>query len=156
MSKKSVEEAVEVFGALASETRIRILQELGEKTLCVGALATRLEMTQSAVSQHLQVMRRARLVEADKRGSFVHYRLTENAGEQCREMLDRIVRDRSENGGLTMCDPKGCEHPEKLKSEPGECSPGQVQECHGDVAEHPCERTEHPCECEGAEHPCEG
>ena len=34
---------------------------------------------------------------------------------------------------------KVCEHPEKLKGKPGECSPEQIKECHGDVKEHPCE-----------------
>jgi hypothetical protein len=33
---------------------------------------------------------------------------------------------------------KGCEHPEKLKSKPGQCSPEQIKECHGNVKEHPC------------------
>jgi len=33
---------------------------------------------------------------------------------------------------------KGCEHPEKLKGKPGECSPEQIKECHGEVVEHPC------------------
>jgi hypothetical protein len=33
---------------------------------------------------------------------------------------------------------KGCEHPERLKGKPGECSPEQITECHGDVKEHPC------------------
>jgi len=33
---------------------------------------------------------------------------------------------------------KGCEHPERLKGKPGECSPEQIKECHGDVEEHPC------------------
>jgi len=28
----------------------------------------------------------------------------------------------------------GCEHPEKLKGAPEECSPEQVRECHGEVA----------------------
>ncbi len=74
-----------------------------------------------------------------------------------------------------MCNPKGCEYPEKLKGEPGDCSPEQIRECHGDVPEHSCEETgcENPeklegepgdCspeqiqECHGdvAEHPCEG
>jgi hypothetical protein len=37
------------------------------------------------------------------------------------------------------CDEKSrCEHPEKLAGEPGECSPEQVRECHGDVKRHPC------------------
>lgn len=31
-----------------------------------------------------------------------------------------------------------CEHPEKLKGKPGECSPEQIIECHGGVVEHPC------------------
>ena len=32
----------------------------------------------------------------------------------------------------------GCGHPEKLEGTPSECTPEQIQECHGDVAEHPC------------------
>ena len=33
---------------------------------------------------------------------------------------------------------KECEHPEKLKGKPGECTPEQIRECHGDVKGHPC------------------
>lgn len=33
---------------------------------------------------------------------------------------------------------KLCEHLDKLKGEPGECTPEQIKECHGDVKEHPC------------------
>ena len=33
---------------------------------------------------------------------------------------------------------KICKHPERLKGKPGECSPGQIKECHGEVVEHPC------------------
>jgi len=33
---------------------------------------------------------------------------------------------------------KVCEHPEKLKGKPGECSPQQIKECHGKVVEHSC------------------
>jgi len=35
---------------------------------------------------------------------------------------------------------KGCEHPERLKGKPEECSPEQIRECHGDAKEHPCVR----------------
>ncbi len=31
-----------------------------------------------------------------------------------------------------------CEHPEKLKGKPGECSPEQIKDCHGDAAGHCC------------------
>jgi hypothetical protein len=37
-----------------------------------------------------------------------------------------------------MCDCKGCQHQEKLKTKPGECSAEQIKECHGEVKEHPC------------------
>lgn len=33
---------------------------------------------------------------------------------------------------------KECKHPEKLKGKPGECSPEQIKECHGDEKEHSC------------------
>lgn len=33
---------------------------------------------------------------------------------------------------------KGCEHPEKLKGKPEECTPKQIKECHSEVTEHPC------------------
>jgi ArsR family transcriptional regulator, arsenate/arsenite/antimonite-responsive transcriptional repressor len=41
-----------------------------------------------------------------------------------------------------MCDCKGCQQPEKLKGKPGDCSPEQIRECHGDVENHPCEEPE--------------
>jgi len=40
-----------------------------------------------------------------------------------------------------MCQPRKddvCQHPEKLKGKPGECSPQQVRECHGEDKEHSC------------------
>ena len=37
---------------------------------------------------------------------------------------------------------KGCEHPEKLKGKPGECTPEQIRECHGKDAGHPCVKEE--------------
>lgn len=36
----------------------------------------------------------------------------------------------------------GCEHPEKLKGNPGKCSPEQIKECHGEVTEHLCVEAE--------------
>ncbi len=41
-----------------------------------------------------------------------------------------------------MCDCKGCQHPEKLKGKPEDCSPEQIRECHGDVEKHPCDEPE--------------
>jgi ArsR family transcriptional regulator len=89
----------ELFKALASENRIRIVRALRERALCVGALAARLEMTESAISQHLQVLRRAGLVEADKRGNFVHYSLAEDASEKCRSAIAQVLGQRTGSDG---------------------------------------------------------
>ena len=33
---------------------------------------------------------------------------------------------------------KGCQKPQNLKGNPGDCSPEQVRRCHGDMKRHPC------------------
>ena len=72
----SEKEIAAFFSLLSVETRIHIIHLLGTKALCVNAIAQQLGMTQSAVSQHLRVLRNARLVESEKRGYFVHYRVS--------------------------------------------------------------------------------
>ncbi|MFH1730915.1 MAG: metalloregulator ArsR/SmtB family transcription factor [Planctomycetota bacterium] len=73
------EKLARIFKALASDTRVRIVQLLAGRALCVGALSARLDVTQGAVSQHLRILREAGLVVAQKRGYYVHYRLNEKA-----------------------------------------------------------------------------
>lgn len=66
-----------VFKVLSAEVRVRIVQLLKDRALCVGALSARLSITQGAVSQHLRVLRDAELVIPEKRGYYVHYRVNE-------------------------------------------------------------------------------
>ena len=73
----SAEELAGIFKALASDTRVRIVQMLVGRALCVGALSARLNVTQGAVSQHLRILREAGLLVAEKRGQYVHYELNE-------------------------------------------------------------------------------
>jgi DNA-binding transcriptional ArsR family regulator len=75
MSKAS--ELAHICKVLSVETRVRILELVKERSLCVGAIAARLDVTQGAVSQHLRILRDAGLVVAEKRGYFVHYELNE-------------------------------------------------------------------------------
>jgi DNA-binding transcriptional ArsR family regulator len=74
-----VKDLARLFKALSDETRLRLLKLLADRgpdgALCVGALAANLGVTQSAVSQHLAVLRAAGLVVDERRGYFVHYRL---------------------------------------------------------------------------------
>ena len=61
--------------ALASEKRLRILMALRGGSLSESVLTALLGLSPSTVSKHLWVLRRARLVESDKAGRCVCYRL---------------------------------------------------------------------------------
>jgi len=79
-----IEELTEVFKALSDPTRLRLVKLLGEHegALCVNALAGRLDVSQSAVSQHLRVLRQTGLVISERRGSSVHYLLDQDSLKQ--------------------------------------------------------------------------
>jgi DNA-binding transcriptional ArsR family regulator len=89
----------ELFGALASEPRLRILELLRGRALCVGALAARLDLSPSAVSQHLRILRNVGLVAADKRGQFVHYVLDQKALDRWRKTAEAVLSDPKTQGG---------------------------------------------------------
>jgi ArsR family transcriptional regulator len=106
-----IEELATILKALSDPTRLRLVSLLsgnsatdcvarageckGRGFLCVNALAHRLGVTQSAVSQHLRVLRQVGLVSRERRGSFVHYTLD-------RESLDRSLAALRETLGVEV------------------------------------------------------
>ncbi len=65
----------ELFKAFGDYTRMRILYALSVNELCVCALAEVLDMSQSAISHQLRLLRAARLVRYRKEGKNVFYTL---------------------------------------------------------------------------------
>ena len=65
------------FKALGDETRLGLVALLAQQepgnALCVGRLARELDVTPSAVSQHLRVLKDLGLVHAERRGYRIHY-----------------------------------------------------------------------------------
>jgi DNA-binding transcriptional ArsR family regulator len=82
---------------LSVDTRIGILQLLQEHPLCVNALAARLGVTHSAVSQHLRILRDAGLVRGERRGYWVHYSVDEAGLQRWREQLGNLLERREES-----------------------------------------------------------
>ena len=68
-----------VLKALTEPTRYRLLGLMADRAYCVGALAMRSGLTESAVSQHLRVLREAGLVFGEKRGYYTHYAIDKQA-----------------------------------------------------------------------------
>lgn len=80
-----------VTRALASSARLRLIDVLRGRWLCVNALAARVELAQSAVSQHLRILKQSGLVRSEKRGYFVHYSFDEERLQKCRERLSKFL-----------------------------------------------------------------
>ncbi len=68
----------ELFKALGDYTRVRILFALSVNELCVCALAEVLDMSQSAISHQLRLLRAAKLVRYRKDGKNVYYTLDDD------------------------------------------------------------------------------
>ena len=74
----------ELFKVFGDTTRIRILYALFESEMCVCDIAELLNMSQSAISHQLRVLKQARLVRFRREGKTVYYFL---ADEHVRTIL---------------------------------------------------------------------
>ena len=63
----------DIFKALADPTRRAIFEKLAAGGMNASALRVGMEISQPAMSQHLAVLRKARLVREEKQGRFVNY-----------------------------------------------------------------------------------
>lgn len=66
------------FKILGDSTRIKILNALFYSEMCVCDIASLLEMTQSAISHQLRVLKQGRLVKHRKEGKVVYYSLDDD------------------------------------------------------------------------------
>ncbi len=71
-------DAAELFKIFGDSTRIRILTALSQAELCVCDVATILNMTKSAVSHQLRILRQAKLVKNRRAGKEVYYSLDDD------------------------------------------------------------------------------
>lgn len=78
LSTEKAQRMAEFFGVLGDPNRWRILSALALREMRVGDLAEAVEMTESAVSHQLRVLRTMRLVSYQKRGRSVYYSLKDN------------------------------------------------------------------------------
>ena len=87
----NLDEQVAIFSALADPTRLKLVKLLCRQrepdALCVNALAGLLGVTQSAVSQHLRVLKAIGLVKGERRGYHIHYCINPEAIGRCQKMM---------------------------------------------------------------------
>lgn len=68
----------ELFKVFGDSTRIRILYVLFEAEVCVCDLAEALNMTQSAISHQLKILKQSKLVKSRREGKSIFYSLADN------------------------------------------------------------------------------
>lgn len=114
-------ELVNVLKALSDEIRYKLVNLLLKNDLCVGALATRLKISESAVSQHLKVLRNAGIVRGDKRGYYTHYYVDRDilkiAADQIIALSQVITIDKKRYQGCSIEDTH-CRKKEVSQNEP--------------------------------------
>jgi rhodanese-related sulfurtransferase len=127
MAEESLRKAVyaevaRIGKALGNATRLELLELLTQRPWTVEALAREAGESVANVSHHLQVLRRSRLVEAERDGQFVTYRL---AGQEVESLfaalrdlgagrlaeIERIYRDFvAQRGSFEAIDPETLAH----------------------------------------------
>ena len=118
-----------VLKAIADETRMKILILLLKHNYCVRALAENLELTESAISQHLKVLREAGLLNGEKRGYFMHYDVERAVLRELAGDIDALAAIKREactqgKGGWRASEHEKCH----VK---GKCSEEVIEFCHG-------------------------
>ncbi|MFW6093146.1 MAG: ArsR/SmtB family transcription factor [Pseudomonadota bacterium] len=81
--------AARLLKALANPHRLQVLCALGDQELSVGELNARIALSQSALSQHLKVLRDDGLVTTRRASQAVYYRMAEGPAREVIQVLHR-------------------------------------------------------------------
>ena len=76
--KETLEQIAELFKGFADPTRVRILTLLQQRELCVTDIAEAVELTQSAVSHQLRMLKQMHLIKFRREGKNIWYSLADD------------------------------------------------------------------------------
>lgn len=83
------------FKVLGDNTRVKIMSALHESEMCVCDLAVLLDLTKSAISHQLRLLKYAKLVKSRREGKVVFYSLSDDHVNQVFEQgMEHITEDR--------------------------------------------------------------
>ena len=91
-------------GALSDETRWRVVRLVMERALCVCELADILGMPQSSVSSHVQIIRKAGLLESETCGKWTYFRIHAEHLPLLRAMIRRFPDDETHSADAQAAD----------------------------------------------------
>lgn len=92
--RQNLQELSQTFKALSDPTRLKIVLALAQEELCVCDLAALADVSISAISHQLRLLRNMRLVSYRKEGKMVYYRLDDEHVENLIHEASRHVEER--------------------------------------------------------------
>jgi len=95
-TKDKFEARARILKAIAHPSRLFILDKLAEKEHCVCELTEMIGADTSTVSKHLSVLKNAGIVETDKRGTQVYYRLLAPCLLNFFSCVETVLKDNAE------------------------------------------------------------
>ena len=107
MDYQSIDDQAALFGVLADPTRLKLLRLLAQQqephALCVNALAYQLGVTQSAISQHLRILKSVGLVKGTRRGYRIHYFINQQALIRAQQQVSHALDLKTQtNNGINQ------------------------------------------------------
>ncbi|MGM0366574.1 MAG: ArsR/SmtB family transcription factor [Actinomycetota bacterium] len=88
-----LKDTARILKALSDEGRLRITMLLcGKEGLCVCEIKEVIGLSQPTISSHLKLLEAAGLLESEKEGLWVNYRLARDMAEDNRKLIDHLYR----------------------------------------------------------------
>ena len=79
-----------LFKALADQTRLRLINLIGDDEICVCFFVEVLKTNQPKITRHLAYLKRAGVVAARREGKWMHYRLVEPADPHAARIFHEV------------------------------------------------------------------
>ena len=125
---------VTLFAALADPTRLRLLNLMDGREVCVCYFVEILKQGQPKISRHLAYLRRAGIVEARRDGKWMHYRIQRPDDTKAASILDATFKsfeaDRNMQADLARLGQACCE-PQRFVTLQGAPIPATTRTQHG-------------------------
>ena len=87
MNNQKISEASKMLKSISNEKRLKILYYISEKELSVGEIETLIDLSQSALSQHLAILRADHIVKTRRVAQTIYYSLKDKRVKELLHML---------------------------------------------------------------------
>lgn len=90
MDNQKIEILAKKMKAIANEKRLKILYQIENKDLSVGEIEKKVDLSQSALSQHLAVLREENVVKTRRSAQTIYYGIKDEKIKQILAMLNNL------------------------------------------------------------------